>query len=372
MSPDPSLEHADLDLLAGAVALTRQLVDIESVSRDEQRITDLVETALLALPHLTVTRHGHTLVARTELGRAERVVIAGHLDTVPVNDNLPSRLVPHRDGDLVYGLGSCDMKSGDAVLLTLAATVPAPVRDVTYLLYDGEEIEAVHNGLRKLAESDPELMRADFAILMEPSNAGVEAGCQGTLRVQVRTTGERAHSARSWRGVNAIHAAGEVLARLAAYEPRRPVIDGLEYHEGLNAVFVRGGVAGNVVPDECVVEINHRFAPDRSEAEAEAFVREFFAGHEVTLTDSAPGALPGLDRPAAAAFVQAVGGAVQPKFGWTDVARFSSLGVPAVNFGPGDPLLAHKQEEHVPVADIERCEAKLRAWLTGGEAGPCG
>ncbi len=258
------------------------------------------------------------------------------------------------------------MKGGDAVILRLAATVAEPNRDVTFILYEAEEIDAEFNGLRLLAESDPELMAADFAILMEPSNAVVEAGCQGTLRVDVRTTGERAHSARSWRGVNAIHGAAEILRRLNAYDARKPVIDGLEYHEGLNAVFIRGGVAGNVLPDECVVEVNHRFAPDRSEAEAEAFVREFFDGFEVTLTDSAPGALPGLDVPAAKAFIDAVGGEVNPKFGWTDVARFTGLGVPAVNFGPGDPMLAHKQEEHVPIEHITRCETQLRAWLSDG------
>lgn len=352
-----------LDLTADAVTLTRQLVDIESASRDEQAIADAVEAALRAVPHLEVIRRGHTVVARTDLGRTERVVIAGHLDTVPVNDNLPSRL--DEEAGLLHGLGTCDMKGGDAVILRLAATLAEPVRDVTYVLYEGEEIDAEFNGLRHLAESDPHLLEADFAILMEPSNAVVEAGCQGTLRVEVRTTGERAHSARSWRGVNAIHGAAEVLARLNAYEARRPVIDGLEYHEGLNAVAIRGGVAGNVIPDACVVEVNFRFAPDRSEADAEAFVRSFFEGYDVRLTDTAPGALPGLDRPAARAFVLAVGGEVNPKFGWTDVARFTGLGIPAVNYGPGDPMLAHKQEEHVPVEHIERCEARLRAWLEG-------
>jgi len=352
-----------LDLSSDAVTLTRQLVDLESVSRNEQAIADAVQAALTPLAHLTVTRRGHTVVARTDLGRGERVVIAGHLDTVPLNDNLPSRL--DEGTGLLHGLGTCDMKGGDAVILRLAATVPEPVRDVTFILYEGEEIEAEFNGLQHLADSDPDLMAADFAILMEPSNAVVEAGCQGTLRVEVRTSGERAHSARSWRGVNAIHGAAEVLDRLNAYEARRPVIDGLEYHEGLNAVFIRGGVAGNVLPDECVVEVNFRFAPDRSEADAEAFVRDFFSGYDVRLTDTAPGALPGLDRPAAKAFVEAVGGEVNPKFGWTDVARFTALGIPAVNYGPGDPMLAHKQEEHVPVEHIERCEARLRAWLEG-------
>ena len=310
-------------------------------------------------------RHGHNVVARTHLGRPERVVIAGHLDTVPVNDNLPARFEETPDGGILHGLGTCDMKGGDAVILRLAATVPEPVRDVTYVLYEAEEIDSEFNGLRLLAESHPELLEADFAILMEPSNAVVEAGCQGTLRVDVRTTGERAHSARTWRGVNAIHRAGDILDRLNAYESRRPVIDGLEYREGLNAVFIRGGVAGNVVPDECVVEVNFRFAPDRSEEEAAAFVRDFFEGYDVTVTDSAPGALPGLGLPAAKAFVEAVGGEVDPKFGWTDVARFSALGVPAVNFGPGDPMFAHKQDEHVPVAQIERCERELRTWLEG-------
>ena len=246
------------------------------------------------------------MVARTDLGRGERVVIAGHLDTVPLNDNLPSR----REDGILHGLGSCDMKGGDAVMLKLAADVTEPNRDLTFIFYEAEEVDSVHNGLRKLTESDPDLLEADFAILMEPSNASVEAGCQGTMRVDVRTTGERSHSARSWKGVNAIHLAGPVLARLNDYVAREPEIDGLTYHEGLNATGIRGGVAGNVIPDECVVEVNFRFAPDRSEADAEAFVRDFFEGYDVTVTDLAAGALPGLDRPAAKAFVDAVGGEV--------------------------------------------------------------
>src|SRR3954447_22207029 len=259
------------------------------------------------------------------------------------------------------------MKGGVAVALRLAAGVPAPNRDVTYVFYECEEIEAVHNGLRKIAEDRPDLVEADFAILMEPSDAGIEAGCQGTLRVEVRTEGERAHSARSWKGVNAIHKAAEVLRRLNEYDARRPVIDGLEYHEGLNAVHISGGVASNVLPDECVVTVNYRYAPDRSEAEAQVFVKEFFDGFEIEVTDSAPAALPGLDVPAASAFVEAVGGTVNPKFGWTDVARFTGLGVPAVNYGPGDPMLAHKQEEFVPIEQLESCERTLRAWLGAPE-----
>jgi succinyl-diaminopimelate desuccinylase len=348
-----------LDLTQDAVTLTQQLVDIESVSGDEQAIADAVEAALRAQPHLVVRRFGNTVVARTELGRSDRVVIAGHLDTVPLNDNLPGVY----DGQVLRGLGTCDMKAGDAVALKLA-TIPDPNRDVTFVFYDCEEVEAERNGLFKLARSNPELLEADFAILMEPSNGVVEAGCQGTMRVDVVTRGERAHSARSWMGVNAIHLAAPVLARLADYDARRPVIDGLEYHEGLNAVGIEGGVAGNVLPDHCRVSVNYRFAPDRSEAEAEAFVREFFDGFDVTVSDSAPGALPGLSVPAAAAFVDAVGGTPGPKFGWTDVARFATLGVPAVNYGPGDPLFAHKQEEFVPIQQILDVEASLTKWLS--------
>ncbi len=245
-----------------------------------------MERALRGLPHLVVTRNGDAVVARTQLGRAERVVLAGHLDTVPAADNLAARRV---DGRL-YGLGACDMKGGVAVALRLAATLTAPARDVTYVFYDNEEVAAELNGLRRLAAAHPEWLVADFAVLMEPSNAGVEAGCQGTLRVEVTTRGVRAHSARAWRGENAIHAAGEVIDRLRRYVPRRPVIDGLEYREGLSAVFVRGGVAGNVVPDECVVTVNHRFAPDRSVGQALAHVTEVFDGYEIRCVDAAPAA----------------------------------------------------------------------------------
>ncbi|MHB1166330.1 MAG: succinyl-diaminopimelate desuccinylase [Candidatus Nanopelagicales bacterium] len=352
---------APLDLTSGVVPLTCALVDIPSQSHEERVLADAVEEALRLVRHLDVERHGNTIVARTVLGRAERVLLGGHLDTVPEHGNLPHRL---EDG-VLFGLGACDMKGGVAVALTLAATVERPVRDVTYVFYDCEEVESAHNGLRRLAELRPQLLRADLAVLMEPSDAGIEAGCQGTLRVDVTTRGTRAHSARSWLGTNAIHAAGLVLDALAAYQPRRPVIDGLEYREGLGAVGIRGGVAGNVIPDECVVTVNYRFAPDRSEAEAVEHVREVFAGLEVTVVDSAPGALPGLDRPAAAAFVSAVGPATRPKYGWTDVARFSALGIPALNFGPGDPSLAHTRDEHVPVRQLESCLADLRTWLAG-------
>ena len=349
-----------LDLNSDVVDLTAALVDLPSESLDEQLIADQVESALRGLPHLSVVRDGHTIVARTDLGRGERVVIAGHLDTVPANGNLPSRL----DGDVLHGLGTCDMKGGVAVALRLAATVPEPTRDITYVFYEAEEIAAVHNGLGRLAREHPDWLAGDFAILMEPSRAGVEAGCQGTMRVELRTTGERAHTARAWMGSNAIHALAPALATLESYVSREVEIDGLTYREGLNAVAVSGGVSGNVVPDAAVMTVNFRFAPDRSEEQALEFLRETFAQYDLVVTDSAPGALPGLQRPAAAAFVEAVGAEVGPKFGWTDVAKVTLLGVPAVNYGPGDPIYAHKADEQVPVAHLRSVEDKLRTWLT--------
>lgn len=336
-----------------------RLIDIPSESRHEENLADFVEAALSDIPWLTVLRVGNTLVARTDLGLRERVLIGGHLDTVPAHGNIPHRL----EGDVLYGLGACDMKGGVAVALTLAASVAEPTRDVTYVFYECEEVDADLNGLNMLATHHPHLLQADLAILMEPSNAGIEAGCQGTIRAEVRVEGVRAHSARSWRGVNAIHGAGEVMDRLRAYEARQPVIDGLTYREGLNAVRIEGGVAGNVIPDSCTVTVNFRFAPDRSLEQAEAHLRDLFSGFDLTVVDAAPGALPGLDRPAAADFVAAVGSAPQPKFGWTDVARFSALGIPALNYGPGDPSVAHMQDEHVAVEQIRSCEDRLRAWL---------
>jgi len=346
-------------VLADPVALTRALVDIESVSGDEARIADAVFDALVSRAHLEVQRLGNTVVARTSLGRRERVVLAGHLDTVPIAGNFPSTM----DDKHIYGCGTSDMKSGTALALHLAATAPDPRFDVTYFFYDCEEVEHSRNGLNKVAASHPELLRADFAVLLEPTYGLVEAGCQGTMRAIVTVPGRRAHSARSWLGHNAIHAAGELLSRLAGYQAREVEIDGCHYHEGLNAVGINGGVAGNVIPDHCEVEINFRFAPDRTPEQAIVHLHEVLGGFEVKVTDMAPGALPGLSAAPAQAFIAAVGSPPEGKLGWTDVARFSALGIPALNFGPGDPKLAHTREEKVEIAKIEAGADVLRRWL---------
>ena len=349
-----------LDLTQDPVALTAALVDVPSVSGTEEPLADLVHAALSAVPSLTVVREGNNVVARTDLGRERRVLLAGHLDTVPIADNVPSR----RDGTRLYGCGTSDMKSGDAVLLHLAATLPDPAYDLTFVLYDNEEVEADKNGLGRLVERHRSLLDADLAVLMEPTDGQVEAGCQGTLRVRVTIPGRRAHSARGWLGENAIHAAAPLLTMLVRYDARSVEIDGCTYREGLHAVRIDGGVAGNVVPDVCSVLINFRFAPDRTLAQAYDHVRSALAPYEVELVDSAPGALPGLSAPAAAHFVSAMPGQPVAKYGWTDVARFASLGIPAVNFGPGDPNLAHTREEHVETARITDAERALRAYLS--------
>lgn len=353
-----------LDLSLSSVELTRAICDIPSVSGEEQHLADEIERALAGCRHLEVIRHGNTIVARTDLGRAQRVVIAGHIDTVPVNANLPTRFESQDGAEYLWGRGTVDMKAGVAVQLKLAAELIEPAVDITWMWYDNEEVEAVRNGLGLLARDRPDLFAGDFAILGEPTGAEVEGGCNGTLRATVRTRGTRAHSARAWVGENAIHAASEVLARLKDYEPRTVTVDGLDYREGLNAVFIRGGVAGNVIPDVCEVDVNYRFAPDTGPEAAEAHVREVFTGLEVEVSDLAPGARPGLDAPIAQRFVTAVGATPRPKFGWTDVARFSALGIPAVNYGPGDPSLAHHDQERVALEEIERVEQGLRAWLS--------
>lgn len=357
-----------LDLSSDATTLTAALCDIASVSRDEARIADAIEAALAPLGHVTVTRLGNTVVARTDLGRGERVVLAGHIDTVPLTvdpPNLPTRRVETADGDQLWGRGTVDMKGGVAVQLRIAHLLAEPTRDLTFVFYEGEEIDSEYNGLLHIERDRPELIEdADFAVLLEPTSAQVEGGCKGTLRAEISTKGVAAHSARPWNGHNAIHDAAEILDRLAHYETRTAEVDGLTYPEAMNAVLISGGTATNVIPDRCVVTVNYRYAPDRSPEEAEAHVRSVFEGFEIAVTDNAGGARPGLHLPAASAFVEALGVEVTAKQGWTDVARFSAMGIPAVNFGPGDPNLAHTDDERCPVEEYGACEQALLRWLS--------
>ncbi|CEI32087.1 succinyl-diaminopimelate desuccinylase [Propionibacterium freudenreichii] len=346
--------------------LFAQIVDIESVSRNEERLADAVQAVLEPCGHLEVTRHGNSVVARTHLGRAQRMIIAGHLDTVPVADNLPSRLEHRPDGDYLVGRGTADMKGGIAVMVQLATQLAEPVHDVTWVFYECEEIEAAANGLTKIAAAQPQWLAGDFAVLMEPTSARIEGGCQGTTRFLLITHGVAAHSARSWLGHNAIHDLTPLLQRIQAFPVRRVMVEGLEYREGLNATIVSGGVAGNMIPDRAQLQVNYRFAPDLDADRALARMRELFDLPDVDfeVLDLSPAARPGLDRPEARGFLQAVGGTPGPKYGWTDVARFGQLGIPAVNYGPADAGKAHAVDECCPLADLDTCAGALTTWLT--------
>lgn len=359
--------------------LTRALLDYESVSGNERTIADAVHTALSFCPHLQLTRDGDAIIARTEFpplpgaeGERTRIILAGHLDTVPLPTvegslgTVPSTVREEDGPSVLYGRGATDMKGGVAVQLKLAAELTAQDTDynLTYIFYDHEEVASELSGLARLIRNHGELITdADFGVLLEPTNGTIEGGCNGTMRFFVRTRGLAAHSGRAWRGENAIHALAPALAALASYEPKTIAVEGLDYREGLNAVQISGGVAGNVIPDAAAMHVNYRFAPDKTLDEAVAHVREVFAGYELDFVDLSPAARPGLDTPLAASLIEAVGQEPQPKYGWTDVARLSEIGIPAVNFGPGDALLAHTDNEHVSFSQLTRCHADLRAWL---------
>lgn len=352
-SPSATLPHGDV------FALTDALVAVPSESFHEQNLVALLESELLACAHLEVVRVGDNLIARTQQGRDRRLILGGHTDTVPANGNAEAR----REGDRLFGVGSSDMKGGLAIMLELARGVTQPAVDVTYVFYAREEVPIVHNGLREIDAERPDLLEGDVALLGEPTGGALEAGCQGTLRVAVTLRGARAHTARPWMGRNAIHRLGSLLAIVEAYEPRQPEVDGCRYREALQAVSVEGGVAGNVVPDEATVVINHRFAPDRDGETALDHLREVLApvledddGFEVT--DLSESARPGLSDPLIEALVARNDLEVRAKLGWTDVAFFAQRGIPASNFGPGDATVAHTQGEYL---DRDRLEATFSA-----------
>ena len=359
--PSGELPTGDLFLLTAA------LVNVASVSHNERELVDLLESDLRRQAHLSVDRIGDNLVARTQLGRNRRLVLGGHTDTVPPNGNARTRI----EGDRMYGVGTTDMKGGIATMLELARTVTEPVVDVTYVFYAREEVAIEHSGLREIDAACPELLQGDVALLGEPTLGAVEAGCQGTMRLEVTLGGARAHTARPWMGRNAIHRLGEILDVVSNFEGRRPVVEGCEYRESLQAVFVEGGVAGNVVPDRAMLRVNYRFAPDRDPETAEAFVRELMSpvlsdSDNIEVVDCSPAARPGLEDPLLQALIDRNGLEVRAKLGWTDVAFFAQRGVPASNFGPGDATLAHTAGEYLERAWLLDTHAALVDLLTNG------
>lgn len=395
-----SLTDIDIATLSRDEALQVILETImynRSVSDEEAPLANDIEAFVRSLPHLEVLRHGDTIVARTNLNRPQRVILCGHIDTVPIIDNFPPRwLDPHDplirpeiaqsapDSRVMWGRGATDMKASDAVFLYMAATLTNPSVDITYVWYDHEEVVAEKNGLRKLALAHPDWITANFAIIGEPTSCAIEGGCNGTMRFDVITHGVAAHSARAWMGKNAIHAAAEVLNRLNAYEPQLINVDGLDYQEGLNATLISGGKGTNVIPDECRIHINYRFAPDKTLAEAKTLMMGeqpraelgqgpakaqggVFEGFDIEMKDESPSARPGMNNPLVGSLVNLVrartGSEPKAKLGWTDVARFAALGVPAVNLGAGDPLLAHKHDEQVPMIELTTLTDILCTWL---------
>jgi succinyl-diaminopimelate desuccinylase len=350
------------------ITATAALVAIPSVSHSEGLLADHVETDLRGVGRLSVDRIGDNVVALTHIGLANRIVLAGHLDTVPANGNLDPKI----EGDTLWGLGSADMKGGLAVMLALAVTDSDVAMDVSYVFYSGEEVSRQYSGLLEIERVAPELLAGDVAVLGEPTGATIEAGCQGVLKIEVSLGGVRAHTARPWMGVNAVHRLAPVLDRVAAYETRQPVIDGCQYREALQAVSVSGGLAANVVPDRATVLLNHRFAPDRDAAAAEAAVRALLeplldpaTGDRIAVVESQPGASPSLAHPLLHRLLQATARPPRAKLGWTDVAFFAERGIPAVNFGPGDPELAHTADERVTRRDLDRTYTSLRGLIEG-------
>ncbi|MGO9658992.1 MAG: succinyl-diaminopimelate desuccinylase [Acidimicrobiales bacterium] len=348
------------------LAATAELVAIPSLSLEEQALADHIEATLRRVPGLHIVRVGDNVVARTRQGRPRRVVLAGHLDTVPAKGNEQ----PRTEGGTLWGLGSTDMKGGLAVMLDLAASPPGPAYDVTYVFYVAEEVARAHSGLLELARQAPELLEGDAAVVCEPTNSAVEAGCQGVIKAELVLAGQRAHVARPWMGRNAVHRLAPVLSLLDRWVPRRAVIDGCEYREALQAVRVSGGVASNVVPDRAALELNYRFAPDRGLDAAARELEEMLApcledGDSFAVTDSAPAAPPSLGHPFLAALVGTSGAAVTGKLGWTDVAFFAERGTPAANFGPGDPEVAHTAGEMVTRSSLERARDVLGRLLAG-------
>lgn len=379
-SPQSPQSAPRLDFHSDPVALTAALVDVASPSHHEDTIADAIETALidvqkLAAVDIEVQRYNNTVCAKTNAGFDTRVVLAGHVDTVPIADNVPHSITHDAAGQpVMHGCGTTDMKSGLAVYLHVFAQLVHHGNlscDLTMIAYEGEEVATQYNGLYHLQRDHPEWLSGDFALLGEPSGGIIEAGCQGTLRLKIGARGHRAHSARSWLGSNAAHILAPVMVKVADYQAREVVIDGCTYREGLNIVHLEAGVATNTIPDDAWMFVNFRFAPDRSEDEALAHALEVLGLDDladdsplyVEVDDSAGAALPGLGAPVAQRLVEAVGGNFRAKLGWTDVSRFSAMGVPAVNFGCGDPGFAHKPDEQCPTAQITQVADQLIDYL---------
>jgi succinyl-diaminopimelate desuccinylase len=327
-------------------ARTLQLVDVPSESRNEAALVAIIRELMPGPPRYD---DGEVL-----LYGDGPVLLAGHLDTIPAQGNLPGRI----DGNAVQGVGASDMKAGVAVMVELArARVPG-----RYLFFTREEVPVSESPLPALFESGL-VADAELAVVLEPTDCILHAGCLGNIQARVTFRGESAHSARPWTGVNAIHELVRGLQDLVQLEPLDVELDGLVYREVVSAVRVEGGIAANVVPASASVELNFRYAPGRTRAEAEARLRELVGAGEVEILSNSPSAPPALTNPRADRLRELVGH-VAPKQAWTPVAQFAEQGIDAINYGPGLTAYAHRQDEQVPVENLDLVYDTLRTFLS--------
>jgi succinyl-diaminopimelate desuccinylase len=360
---------SDDDLGARLAARTLQLVDGASESGAEAALAAGVLAALRS-GGVDARDAGDSCVVAAIPGPAGAplIVLAGHLDTVPAQDNLPGRI----DDGVVFGLGASDMKGADAVIIeTALALAAAPGRarfGVLACLFAREELPVAESTLTPLLAREQQLRGADLALVMEPTANTLQAGCLGNINATWTFHGVAAHSARPWQGDNAItHAAAGITRLAAAAPPERRLLDGLEFSEVISVTRIRGGIADNVLPDRVDCHVNYRYAPDRSAADAERRLHELCEtdGATLTITSNAPSAPVALDNPLVRALIAAGDLDVGPKQAWTPVAEFAAAGVPAVNIGPGDPAFAHRRDEQVEVSALVRCARTLEAFLCG-------
>lgn len=357
---------ADVGDLADRLARrTLELVDVPSESRHEASVRELLR-GLVPTEYRPVFEGDEAFLwARERRPETALLVLAGHYDTVPAQDNVPGRI----GGGAVHGCGASDMKGGVAVALELVrelATLEPGRVDVALLLFGREELPPEHNPLPALFDGCPLVHEAALAVLLEPTDLTIQAGCLGNLSARVTFHGVSGHSARPWLAENALHRAIEGLARVATHERREATIDGLPFFEVVSVTRLESGVADNVVPDRAVATVNLRYPPDRTPAEADELLRSLLPTDTTIelVGNSPPGAV--VVDASLVRELQAVGNlAIEPKQAWTNVADFTSRGIPAVNFGPGATRFAHRRDEQVEVAALVRAYETLRGVALG-------
>ena len=340
-----------------------ELIDIPSVTGDEQAICDHVSERLTRnAPHLTLERVNNSLLA-AGAGDGPLVVLAGHLDTVPPQGQSPAQI----DGDRMHGLGASDMKGGVAVMLHLMEeTHPGWPYRLAAVFYEAEEGKFANNGLEPVLNRFAWLSEAKFGVLLEPSDGEIQAGCNGVMNARVTFTGKSSHSARPWWGENAISKAGAWLANMHTRRPAPVNLDGLVFKEVMSVTLARGGLAANIIPPRFEMNLNYRFGPHRSIAEAEEEVREACRDADlVEIVDAAPSGRVVTDHPLVAQLAEAAGVGIGSKQGWTDVARLTARGIPSVNFGPGETSQAHTANESMPLDHLALVYDSMKKVFSG-------